>query len=77
MHYVIAMTEGGSALNIIQNTIHASQIGEGVTFKNLTMFPLFAGEAVESGYLTLDEALAADTAIFGNSGRHPFGDVGR
>ncbi len=56
------MTEGESALNIIQDTIHASQVGEGVTFKNLTMFPLFVSEAVEREYITLDEALAADTA---------------
>ena len=62
MHHVIVMTEGESALNIIQDTINASQIGEGVIYKNLTMFPLFMSEAVEGEYLTLDDALAAGTA---------------
>ena len=49
-------------MSIIQNTIQAIQLGEGITFENLTMFPLFVSEASESVYLTLDEALAQGTA---------------
>ncbi len=56
------MMEGASALNIIHDTIHAIQMGEQITFKNLTMFPLLVSNVVEREYQTLDEALTAGTA---------------
>lgn len=49
-------------MNIIQDTLNSASVGEGTTFKNLTIFPLVVGEKVEKEYLTLDEALAAGTA---------------
>jgi hypothetical protein len=56
---VEAINEGGSTLNIIQNTIEAMQVGAERTYKNLTIFPLVIDENIEQEYLTLDEALAA------------------
>jgi hypothetical protein len=61
MHHASSLTEGELALNIIQDTIQAAQVGEEIVFKNLTMFPLFVSETVEQEYQTLDEALAAGT----------------
>jgi hypothetical protein len=61
-------------LSIIDTTLHNLQVGEGITFENLTMFPLFIGVAVESDYLTLDEALAqgiAKITEISNSGSVP------
>jgi hypothetical protein len=58
----MARKEGEMTLSIIHNAIHHAQVGEETTFKNLTMFPLFVGEAVEQNYETLDDALAAGTA---------------
>ena len=49
-------------MSIIQNTIKTTEVGEGIKFENLTMFPLFASETAGNHYLTLDEALAAGTA---------------
>jgi hypothetical protein len=49
-------------LNTIQNMIDATQLGESTVFKNLTMFPILAGEPVEREYLTLDEALFSGSA---------------
>jgi hypothetical protein len=46
-------------MNAIQDCIDHLKLGEAVTFKNLTMFPLIGGDAGERDYLTLDEALAA------------------
>jgi hypothetical protein len=56
-----SLIEGEFALNIIQDTIQAAQVGEEIVFKNLTMFPLLISEAIERKYQTLDEALDAGT----------------
>lgn len=49
-------------MSIIDTTLHDLQVGEGKTFKNLTIFPLIFTEPNSRDYLTLDEALASETA---------------
>lgn len=48
-------------MKIIQDTISTALIGEGITFNNLTIFPLTFEKDVIPDYQTLDEALAAGT----------------
>ncbi len=45
----------------MQSVIDAAngvRVGQPVVHRNLTVFPLFGGDAAAAGYLTLDEALA-------------------
>jgi hypothetical protein len=60
MYFYFLMKE--EILNIIQDKINAANIGEGITHKNLTIFPLVVGKSVDPKYQTLDEALVAGTA---------------
>jgi hypothetical protein len=49
-------------LNIIHDKINSTHLGEGITFKNLTIFPLIVEENIHPNYQLLDKALAAGTA---------------
>jgi hypothetical protein len=60
--YLRPIEEGEIALNIIHESIQSVQVGEGITFKNLTMFPILKDSTDQSEYVTLDEALNSGTA---------------
>lgn len=49
-------------MQLIQDTLARLQRGEAVTFRNMTLFPLFGEDSPSADYLTLDEALAQKTA---------------
>ena len=49
-------------MQLIQDTLARLQRGEAVTFRNLTVFPLFGEDSQAADYLTLDEALAQKVA---------------
>jgi hypothetical protein len=59
MYFNFSMKE--EILSIIQDTVNSAHVGEGITFKNLTLFPLNFEKNVIPDYQTLDEALAAGT----------------
>lgn len=48
-------------MSIIQSTINSIIMGEGGTFKNLTVVPLLIKNPKTPNYLTLDEAMTAGT----------------
>jgi hypothetical protein len=47
---------------VIERTLAAIKVGQATQFRNLIIFPLFATEARQPDYLTLDEALGGDLA---------------
>jgi len=49
-------------MQVIVDTASKVQIGTPITFRNLTVFPLLAGNGTAADYLTLDEALAQKCA---------------
>jgi hypothetical protein len=51
-----------TSLTIINDELNSIEVGLSQAFKNITMFPLLRQNAIESNYLTLDEALEVGTA---------------
>jgi hypothetical protein len=49
-------------MSIIQELLKTIEIGSSTTFENLTMYPLLGTSEQKLEYITLDEALAAQTA---------------
>jgi hypothetical protein len=49
-------------MSIIQELLKTIEIGRSTTFENLTMYPLLGTSEQKLEYITLDEALAAQTA---------------
>ncbi len=48
-------------MRIIEETLHAVEVGPSLTFGSLTMFPLNGGNGRSPAYITLDEAVASGT----------------
>src|ERR1035438_2296834 len=48
-------------MKLIKDTISGTKLGDPVTFRNMTVFPVF-GQGITPDYLTLDEALVQKSA---------------
>jgi hypothetical protein len=48
-------------MKLISDTVSGTRLGDPITFRNMTVFPLF-GQGITPDYLTLDEALAQKRA---------------
>ena len=48
-------------MQLIKDTISGTRLGDPITFRNMSVFPLF-GQGITPDYLTLDEALAQKRA---------------
>jgi hypothetical protein len=50
-------------MTIISDTAARTRVGSPVTYRNLTIFPLFGNQEKSADYLTLDDALAQKSAV--------------
>ncbi|MGC8667231.1 MAG: ARPP-1 family domain-containing protein [Chthonomonadales bacterium] len=46
-------------MDVLGRTLRELKVGEPVTFRNLTVFPLFGPAAADPGYMVLDDAVSA------------------
>ena len=47
-------------MSVIRDTLSSIVVGEGISFRNMTMFPILRMDTVRGDYFMLDEALADD-----------------
>jgi len=63
-------------VEILQSTLAGVRVGEPRQFRNLTLFPLFGGAAIEPDYLTVDEAIeSGDVEITEGPNRASVGEL--
>jgi hypothetical protein len=62
LYVISSQFQGDTAMTIIQDLMKTIEIGQSISFENLTLYPLLGEPGEKMDYITLDEALAAKKA---------------